>query len=66
MSLVKIEHFQTSKREKTGPRPRAKPRSTFNATVNCLHPDNAPPSDGKRAEACGLLPQWKKDVEPRK
>lgn len=44
----------------------AMPRSTFNAIVNCLHPDRAPPSNKERAEACGLLTQWKKDAEARR
>ena len=44
----------------------AMPRSTFNVIVNCLYPDKAPPSDKERAEACGLLTQWKKDAEARR
>ena len=44
----------------------AMPRSTFNVIVNCLYPDKAPPSSKERAEACGLLTQWKKDAEARR
>jgi hypothetical protein len=44
----------------------AMPRSTFNVIVNCLYPDKAPPSSEERAEACGLVTQWKKGAETRR
>jgi hypothetical protein len=35
------------------------PRATFNAVVRCLHPDQPPPTEKQRSEACGLFTQWK-------
>ena len=35
---------------------------TYGKLMKCLHPDSTP-TDAERAEACGLLGQWKQSAD---